>query len=78
MLEQKPRPEPGTTGIRAADKERHKLFLAMVLLLVALIISSREGLPGLVWRRSLTRLLHDQSTGQRDLTARFELTGLFV
>jgi TonB family protein len=38
MLEQKPRPEPGTSGIRAAYKQSRKLFLAIVLLLVALTV----------------------------------------
>jgi TonB family protein len=37
MLEQKPRPDADTTGDRAAYKQRRKLFLATVLLLVALI-----------------------------------------
>ena len=38
MLEQKSRPEADTTEVRAANKQRRKLFLAIVLLLVALIV----------------------------------------
>jgi hypothetical protein len=38
MLEQKSRPEPDKTEVRADYKQRRKLFFAIVLLLVALIV----------------------------------------
>jgi TonB family protein len=38
MVEQGPKPEAGTTEVRAANNQRRKLYLAIVLLLVALAV----------------------------------------